>query len=80
VHQSKQRSAFVFSRVFGARLWQPSYYDRILRDGEASLSVARYIFDNPVVGGLVKSPKDYPFLGSERYSVNEILEAVAWQP
>jgi putative transposase len=80
VHQAKQRSGFAFTRAFGARLWQPSYYDRILREEETSLSVTRYIFDNPVVGGLVESPRDYPFLGSGKYSVEEILEAIAWKP
>jgi len=79
-HQAKQRSGFVFSRAFGARLWQPSYYDHILRENENALSVARYIFDNPVVAGLVESPRDYPFLGSERYSIDDILDAIAWQP
>ena len=42
--------------------------------------MTRYIFDNPVVGGLVKSPQDYPFVGSAKYSVEEILEAIAWKP
>ena len=80
VHQAKQRSGFMFSRSFGARLWQPSYYDRILREEEDSLSVTRYIFDNPVVDGLVKSPVEYPFMGSAKYSLQQILEAIAWQP
>jgi putative transposase len=80
VHQAKQRSAYAFSQAQGQRLWQPSFFDRILRDDEASLSVARYIFENPVRAGLVANPEDYPFSGSSKYSVKEILEAICWQP
>jgi putative transposase len=80
VHQAKQRSGFVFAKQYGERLWQPSYYDRVLRDDEASISVARYIFDNPVRGGHVVSPEEYPFLGSVRFTIDQILEAVCWQP
>ena len=80
VHQAKQRSAYAFSQTRKKKIWQPSFFDRILRDDEASLSVARYIFDNPVRAGLVKSPEDYPFLGSSRYTVHEVMEAICWQP
>ena len=80
VHQAKQQSAYEFSKAFDQKLWQPSFYDRILRDDEASLSVARYIFENPVRAGLVKNPEDYPFLGSSRYTLKEIMETICWQP
>src|SRR5262245_7622662 len=80
VQQATQRSGYEFSRSFRNRLWQPSYYDRILREDEDSLRVTRYIFDNPVVEGLVKSPTEYSFLGSEKYSMGAILDAIAWEP
>lgn len=80
VHRAKQLSGFEFSKMFRRTLWQPSFYDRILRDDEATLSVARYIFENPVRAGLVKNPEDYPFLGSAKYSTREIMEAICWQP
>jgi putative transposase len=80
VHRAKQLSGYEFSRMFGRTLWQPSFNDRILRDDEATLSVARYIFENPVRAGLVKNPEDYPFLGSAKYSTREIMEAICWQP
>jgi putative transposase len=80
VHRAKQLSAYAFSRTLGRKLWQPSFFDRILRDDEASLSVARYIFENPVRAGLVENPEDYPFLGSSRYTLKEIMEAICWQP
>jgi hypothetical protein len=59
---------------------EPSFYDRVLRDGDATLSVARYVFENPVRGGLVAEPADYQFSGSSRFTVEQILEAVYWQP
>ncbi len=80
VHQAKQRSAYAFSRVRGKKLWQPSYHDRVLRDDEGSLSVARYILENPVRAGMVKNAEDYPFLGSARYTLKEVMEAICWQP
>jgi hypothetical protein len=47
--------------------------DRVLRSDEATFDVVRYIFENPVRAGLVRSPADYPFLGSDVWSVEEIL-------
>jgi putative transposase len=80
VHQAKQRSGFDYARINGKRLWQPSYYDRVLRDDEATLSVVRYVCENPVRGGLVESPHDYGFLGSDRFTLDQVLDAVCWQP
>jgi putative transposase len=80
VHQAKQRSGFAFSQRRMKKLWQPSYYDRVLRDDEAAISVARYIVENPVRARLVESPGAYPYLGSPKYTMEEILAAVCWQP
>ena len=38
------------------------------------------MFENPVRAGIVKNPEDYPFLGSARYTLKEIMEAICWQP
>jgi putative transposase len=80
VHQAKQRAAYAFTQRWAAKLWQPSYYDRVLRDDEETLAVARYILENPVRAGLVDSPTKYPFLGSIRHEVEDVLEAACWQP
>jgi putative transposase len=80
VHQAKQRSGYVFAQRYRTRLWQPSFYDHVLRDDEAALSVAHYIIENPVRAGLVESPIDYPFLGTSEYTIGQILDAVCWQP
>jgi REP-associated tyrosine transposase len=80
VKLAKQRSGYLYSRKHGHALWQPSYYDHVLRDDEASLPVMWYIMSNPVRDGLVSRCEDYPFLGSTTHSVSEILEACADQP
>jgi putative transposase len=69
----KQRSGFRFSKRFGQRLWQGSYFDRTLRSDEATEDAIRYILDNPVRAGLVRSPLEYPFMGSDYGPVEEIL-------
>jgi putative transposase len=80
VHRAKQCSGFEFAKKYRKRLWQPSFDDRVLRDDEATLSVARYIIENPVRARLVASPLDYPYLGSTEYTIEQILEAVCWEP
>jgi hypothetical protein len=63
-------------RTQGAgRLWQAGYFERVLRDGEPELSVARYIIENPVRAGLVASAQSYPLTGSSCYTVAEIADA-----
>jgi len=81
VHQAKQRSGYAFARSRpGEKLWQPSYYDRVLREEDATLAVARYILENPVRARLVESTSEYPFCGSVKYPVEEVLAAAGWQP
>jgi len=76
INRAKQFSGYHFKRHFLAPLWQRYGYERVLRDDEATLSVARYILENPVRARLVSSVEEYPYLGSMVYSVREILEAV----
>jgi hypothetical protein len=80
VKLAKQRSGYLYPQKHGQALWQPSYYDHVLRDDEASLPVMWHIVSNPVRAGLVSNCEDYPFLGSTTHSVAEILEACAARP
>jgi len=73
----KQQSGFGFARQYSARLWQDGYHDRVLRRDEETSEVVRYILDNPVRAGLVTVFDQYPYSGSDRYSVSELAEAVA---
>jgi putative transposase len=79
IARAKQFSGFHYQKVFGQRLWQRYGFERTLREHESTLSVARYILENPVRAGLAKNAADYPFLGSSTHSVVEILEAVQIQ-
>ena len=71
----KQQTGFDWSRRRGRRLWQKGYFERVLRDDDAPLSISRYIIENPVRGGLVGDARDYPLSGSTVYSIEEILSA-----
>lgn len=73
VHRAKQFSGYHFSKLKKARLWQRYSYERVLRDDEGTQNVVRYVLENPVRAGLVKHPREYPFLGSSIYSVNDLL-------
>ncbi len=75
VRQFKQTSSFDFSRgARSGRLWQAGYHERVLRSNEASMSVARYILENPARAGLTQSFQDYPFSGSAEFSKSELAD------
>ena len=77
VHAAKQRSAYAYSGGTGARLWQPSFHDHVLRDDEPSLPFVRYILENPVRSALVERITEYPYLESGTTTIEEILRALA---
>ena len=79
IKSAKQYSGFYYRQSFGEKLWQRYGFERVLRDGEGTLSVARYIFENPVRAGLVTKVDDYPFLGSDVYPIPAILEAIQFR-
>ena len=58
--RAKQGSGYVVAQRDGRRLWQRYGFEHVLRDDEATVSVARYILENPVRARLVTSPQDYP--------------------
>ena len=45
----------------GAKVWQDGFRDDVLRDERAIQDAVRYVVYNPVRGGLVDSPEDYPY-------------------
>ena len=61
---AKQYAGFHYKQQNGKPLWQPSYYEHVLRNDEDTWSVARYIVDNPLRAGLAERADEYPFLGS----------------
>jgi len=60
----KQKSSYWFKSVHGKKLWEPNYYEHVLRSDEVTMAVARYIFRNPIRKGLVEGYSTYPYLGS----------------
>ena len=69
----KQRSAFHWKKAYGLELWQRGYFERVLRNHESTVDVARYVLANPLRAGMVESVEDYPFLGSMTMSVRDLL-------
>jgi REP element-mobilizing transposase RayT len=71
----KQRSGYEHKQRTGALLWQPSYFDHVLRDDEETWRAVRYILENPVRKGLVQNLSDYPFSGSDVYTLEQLADA-----
>ena len=80
VNGAKQSTGYWFKQQYRKPLWQVGYYDRVLRDGEATLTVVRYVVRNPVRAGLVDDPAKYPFLGCPALGLAAALEAIQFEP
>ncbi len=62
-------------------LWQTSFHDRVLREEDGNEGVTLYILKNPVRAGIVEDPRQYAYLGAEKYDVQMLLEAAChWTP
>ena len=72
---AKQRSGSAHARSHGGRLWQEGYHERVLRENDDLRALARYLLNNPVRAGLVAAPIDYPYLGSDRWALAELIDA-----
>ncbi len=70
----KQRSGYRYGRTTSRRLWEVGYYDHVLRDEESTAKVVSYILHNPVKAGLVQRPQDYPYAGSDVFTLQDLLE------
>ena len=77
VKDAKQVTGFDYRQVKRAALWQPGYHERVLRDDEATLAVARYILENPVRAGLAAALGEWPHAGSGVYTWLELM--TAWE-
>ena len=73
----KQVTAFDHRRRNGSHLWQPGYHERIVRDDEETEAIVRYIWENPIRAGLTKQLGEYPYCGSDRYRLSDIVDV--WQ-
>jgi putative transposase len=76
----KQLSAYYEKRRSGHVLWQEGHWDYTLRDDDAIRSIASYVVWNPVEAGLVTRPEDYPYIGSERFTITELAAVPSRKP
>jgi len=71
----KQVTGFEYRQRYGRHLWQPGYFDRILRDDESTEAAARYVLENPIRAGLASRLGEYRLAGSDIYDLSGLLTA-----
>jgi len=76
----KQRSAFRHARSHRERLWQEGYFERVLRPDDDCIGIAAYIIANPIRAGLCHAVADYPHIGSDCYTIEQLTEAIQMRP
>jgi len=76
IRMFRQRSGRFFRRQFGRYLWQEDFFDRFVRSEEATPTVVAYIIANPLRAGLCNDVRDYPFVGSGRFTLGELVDAL----
>jgi REP-associated tyrosine transposase len=74
IKSAKQYSGFYFTQLHHQRLWERYGFERVIRDDHEWAFTIGYIVANPVRAGLVEHPSNYLHLGSQRYTVAELLE------
>jgi REP element-mobilizing transposase RayT len=52
-----------FGATKKSRLWQPGFFDHILRNDESYSEKCEYVRENPVRAGLVQQAEDWPYQG-----------------
>jgi putative transposase len=73
---AKQTSGAQYAIDAGEPFWQEGYFDHVLRGDEDAKKVACDIIENPVRAGLASTPFDYPYLGSDVWTLNELIESI----
>jgi putative transposase len=73
IKAAKQFSGYYFSRRFVYLPLQRYGFERAVRDDAEFALAMGYIIANPVRAGLVRHPADYPYTGSESYTMDQML-------
>ena len=77
----KQTTAYFYKQKTNEPLWQPRYYDHILRNPKDTEPIAQYIWQNPIRKGLCQNPRDYQLSGSQTINWKEYCSAPTdWSP
>jgi putative transposase len=74
IKAAKQYWGYYFKQSHGRQLWDRYGCEHVVRDEADAALTIRYLLANPVRAGLVRHPRDYPLLGSQRYSVDELIQ------
>jgi len=81
MHRWKLRTGFAWKQRTGQRLWQEGFHDYVLRDYDSATVIVKYIINNPIRAGLTEEVTRYPYIGSSRYGLAELADAVIdWRP
>ena len=75
VERAKQKTGYALRGVAEQQLWQPGWFDRILRESDDLKDALRYLLNNPVRAGLVENAADYRFSGSGVVSREALFES-----
>jgi len=67
----KQSTGYQYKKQERSKLWQPSYYDHVLRKDEDMFSIARYILGNPVRKNLATHFLEYKYVGSFAFDISQ---------
>jgi putative transposase len=59
----KRAMSEAFPKEQSRRLWQPGFFDHLLRNDESYVQKWDYVRENPVRAGLVKFAQDWPYQG-----------------
>jgi len=63
----KRAISAAFPQEPGRSLWQPGFFDHVLRNDESYAQKWNYVRDNPVRAGLVARNEDWPYQGEIVY-------------
>jgi len=77
----KQIVGHAWRRHMNVPLWQTGFHDHVLREGDDTRAVVRYLLNNPVRAGLVRDAADYRWSGSSHFTFEELARhAGDWTP
>jgi REP element-mobilizing transposase RayT len=82
MHSMKSYTSHEISDRLGlhGQLWQPEYYDRLIRDQEHFNRVAKYIEWNPVKAKLCVTPENWPYSSANEVNRKRLVSTRAGRP
>jgi putative transposase len=70
----KQFTGYWYGRRGEGRLWEPGYWDRVLRGDDDPAYFVHYIVMNPLERGLTRHAEQYQWLGSAVFTREELVQ------